>query len=58
VAPLGLLGDDVLKRISVGASLKVCGKLMASLGKGQKVELQASAIEIFRRLPTRLSYTA
>ena len=42
VAALGLLDDETLKRITTGASLKVVGKLTASLGKGQKVELQAS----------------
>lgn len=46
VAALGLLNDETLKRITTGASLKVVGKLVSSLGKGQKVELQATNIEI------------
>jgi len=46
VAALGLLDDETLKRITTGASLKVIGDLVPSLGKGQKVELKAKAIEI------------
>jgi asparaginyl-tRNA synthetase len=46
VAALGLLDDDTLKRITTGASLKVVGELVPSLGKGQKVELKAKTIEI------------
>ena len=46
VAALGLLGDETLKRITTGASLKVTGELVASLGKGQKVELKAKSVEI------------
>ncbi len=46
VAPLGLLNDDTLKRITTGASLKVVGELVKSLGKGQSVELKATSIEI------------
>jgi asparaginyl-tRNA synthetase len=46
VAPLGLLNEDTLKRITTGASLKVVGELVKSLGKGQSVELKATSIEI------------
>jgi asparaginyl-tRNA synthetase len=46
VAALGLLDDETLKRITTGASLKVVGELVPSLGKGQKFELKASSIEI------------
>ncbi len=46
VAPLGLLNDDTLKRITTGASLKVNGELVKSLGKGQSVELKATSIEV------------
>ena len=46
VAELGLLNDDTLKRITTGASLKVTGIVVPSLGKGQKVELKATAIDI------------
>ncbi len=46
VVQLGLLADDVLKRITTGASLKVTGKVVTSLGKGQAVEVQASMLEI------------
>ncbi len=46
VAELGKYGDDLLKRITVSAALKVSGSLTPSLGKGQKWELKASLIEI------------
>ena len=43
---LGKYEDDFLKRITTSASLKVRGKLVESLGKGQKVELKAEEVEI------------
>ena len=46
VVELGLLHEDILKRITTGASLKVTGTVVASPGKGQKVELKASSVEI------------
>ena len=46
VAPLGQFDDELLKRITTSASLKVSGELVASQGKGQTVELVASSIEI------------
>jgi asparaginyl-tRNA synthetase len=46
VVALGLLDDSTLKRLTTGASIKVHGTLIASQGKGQTVELQASTLEI------------
>jgi asparaginyl-tRNA synthetase len=46
VAALGLFNDETLKRITTGASLKVVGELVPSLGRGQKIELKATSIEI------------
>jgi asparaginyl-tRNA synthetase len=46
VVELGMLDDATLKRITTGASLKVTGQVVASLGKGQKVEIKATALEI------------
>ncbi len=46
VAELGLLDEATLKRITPGASIKVVGQLVESLGKGQKVEVKAQALEI------------
>ena len=46
VAPLGMLDDSILKRISPGACIKAMGEIIASLGKGQRVELKAASIEI------------
>ncbi len=46
VVPLGQYDDAFLKRITTGASLKVSGEVVASLGKGQKLEIKAKAVEI------------
>ena len=46
VAELGKYDESLLKRITTGACIKVTGTLVASLGKGQKVEIKAGSIEI------------
>lgn len=46
VAPLGLLDESVLKRITTGACIKATGKIIPSPGKGQAVEMQAASVEI------------
>ncbi|HEX8676557.1 MAG TPA: amino acid--tRNA ligase-related protein, partial [Segetibacter sp.] len=46
VAKLGLLDETILKRITTGASLKITGQVVPSVGKGQNVEVKASSIEI------------
>src|SRR6185436_5738771 len=46
VVALGQFGDELLKRITTSSSLKVKGNLVASLGKGQKMDLNATSIEI------------
>ena len=46
VVALGMLDDDTLKRITTGASLKIAGEVVASIGKGQTVEIKALSIEI------------
>ena len=46
VAALGLLDDATMRRITTGACIKATGTVVESLGKGQKVELKALAIEI------------
>jgi asparaginyl-tRNA synthetase len=46
VVALGKFDDDQLKRITTSASLKVTGNIVASLGKGQKMDLNATSIEI------------
>src|SRR5438876_628299 len=46
VVELGAYDDAFLKRITPGASLKVTGILVASLGKGQVVEVKAGSVEI------------
>ena len=46
VLTLGNFHEDILRRITTSASLKVKGDLVASLGKGQTVELVAQEIEI------------
>ena len=46
VVELGQHADELLKRISTSASLKVKGTLIPSLGKGQKAEVKAIQLEI------------
>ena len=46
VASLGMLDDATIKRITTGACIKAVGEVIPSLGKGQKVELKATSIEI------------
>jgi len=46
VAELGKFDDDLLKRVTTSASLKVSGTIVPSLGKGQKMDLNADTIEI------------
>src|SRR5579871_6993693 len=46
VVELGLYDEAFLKRITTSASLKVTGEVVASLGKGQKIEIKAKSIEI------------
>ena len=46
VLELGLLDETTVKRITTGASLKVTGNLVESLGKGQSVELKALTIVV------------
>ena len=38
--------EEILKRITTGAAISITGILVASLGKGQSVEVKASSIEI------------
>lgn len=46
VASLGEFDEATLKRLTTGACIKVIGEIIPSLGKGQKVELKATSIEI------------
>ncbi|HMG82759.1 MAG TPA: OB-fold nucleic acid binding domain-containing protein, partial [Ferruginibacter sp.] len=46
VAELGKFDEAILKRLTTGACIKATGEVIPSLGKGQKVELKATSIEI------------
>ena len=46
VAELGKFDENLLKRITSSASLKISGVIVPSLGKGQKMDLKATTIEI------------
>ncbi len=46
VVPAGVLVESDLKRITTSASIKVNGKIVASTGKGQAIELVAAHITI------------
>ncbi|MBP7184657.1 MAG: asparagine--tRNA ligase, partial [Saprospiraceae bacterium] len=39
--------DALLKRITTGASIRIYGEVIASVGKGQTLELKAQEIEIY-----------
>ncbi len=46
VAEIKEFPESLLKRITTGASISVKGKLVESMGKGQKVEIQAGSLEV------------
>ena len=46
VADAEKFDEELIKRITTGASLSVRGKLVASVGSGQAVEIQAEEIEV------------
>ena len=46
VVELGLYDETLLKRITTGASVRITGEVLSSLGKGQKLELKARTIDI------------
>lgn len=46
VLELGKFDEELLKRITTSASLKVTGTVIPSQGKGQKLELKADTLEI------------
>lgn len=46
VVALGLIDDETLKRLTTGASIKVIGEVVESVGKGQRIEVKASSLEI------------
>lgn len=47
VVDAGKFNEEQLKKITTGACIGVTGALVASLGSGQSVEIQAKEIEIF-----------
>lgn len=46
VVELGKFNDELLKRITTSASLKITGTVVPSLGKGQKMDLKAITIGV------------
>ena len=46
VVSLGMFDEIILKRLTTGACIKATGEVIPSQGKGQKVELKATSIEI------------
>ena len=40
------INPDILAKVTTGACISVCGKLVESIGSGQAVEIQASGIEV------------
>ncbi len=47
VADTSLFDEELIKKITTGASIGVTGTLVASVGSGQAVEIQAKAIEVY-----------
>ncbi len=47
VVDLAAFDENLLKRITTGACIAVTGELVASLGSGQAVEIQAKEIELY-----------
>jgi asparaginyl-tRNA synthetase len=46
VLELGRFSDDLLKRITTSAAIRAWGAIVPSVGKGQTMELRASAVDI------------
>lgn len=46
VADLENFNEELIKQVSTGACIAISGKLVESLGQGQKYEIQASSIEV------------
>jgi asparaginyl-tRNA synthetase len=46
VIELGQLNDEILKRLTTGSSVKVTGNIIASLGKGQSIEMKMQTLDI------------
>lgn len=46
VADLNLFAEEEMKRVTTGASISVAGTLVESMGKGQRVEIQAKEIKV------------
>ncbi len=44
--------ETIIKKINTGASIEVAGKLVASPGKGQKIELKADSVIIYGEADT------
>lgn len=47
VADVDKFSDETMKLITTGSCLRVNGKLVESMGKGQSVEIQADEIEVY-----------
>ena len=47
VVDLAAMSEEILKDITTGACIGVCGQLVESPGSGQRVEVQARSIEVF-----------
>src|SRR5690606_27528863 len=41
-----VVADEVMEKISAGAAVSVSGRIIPSMGKGQRVELKAESFEV------------
>ena len=51
IADVGIEGYDQIQGMTTGASVRVVGNLVSSPGKGQKWEMQATAVEMVGSAP-------
>ena len=51
VFDLGVIDEELLRTVTTGSSIHVQGRLVASQGKGQSVEVQAEELEIYGTAP-------
>ncbi len=47
VVDVASFDDDLLRRITTGACICACGRLVESMGSGQRVEVQAASLEVY-----------
>lgn len=47
VVDLNIISEEALKQVTTGSCISVTGKLVESMGQGQKVEIQATSLKVY-----------